>query len=232
MFPSRSLRILVVCLISLNLGVVASEAAPKKKVQVIKIALPSGDKMVLKGSKSDLFKKLQSESQKRNSLEKQIAECEPDACENLEEEYEDSEAAVEAITKSLYTKAADASLLSPITKAEFRFFASEVKFQIKLVENEIQELKDLTHPYLITYLASFEGSYMFKGGHTRQSSMEAFMNGLTDQIRFFNKTLPYFERLSTTKNVDRVLEINISPRRSLEEIIKSSEETMKANLRL
>ncbi len=169
---------------------------------------------------------------KRNSLEKQIAECEPDNCENLEEEYEDSEAAIEAITKSLYTKAADASLLSPITKAEFKFFASEVKFQIKLVENEIQELKDLTHPYLITYLATFEGSYMFKGGITRQSATEAFINGLTDQLRFYKKILPSFERLSTAKNVGGVLEINISPRRSLEEIIKSSEETMKANLRL
>jgi len=229
---SRTLQILMVCVISLNFGVMTSEAAPKKKTQVIKISLPSGDTMVLRGSKTELFRKLQSESQKRNLLEKKIAECETKDCEVLEEEYEDSEAAVEAITKSLYSKAADASMLSPITKAEFKFFASEVRFQINLVEKEIEELKDLTHPYLASYLASFEGSYMFKGGHSRQSSVEAFMGGLTDQLRFFKKVLPGFERLSTARNVEGILEINISPRRSLEEIIKTTEENMKSNLRL
>jgi hypothetical protein len=229
---SRTLKILMVCAISLNLGVMTSEAAPKKKALVIKISLPSGDTIVLRGSKTELFKRLQTESQKRNLLEKKLAECDPVDCEVLEEEYEDSKAAVEVITKSLYSKAADASLLSPITKSEFKFFASEVRFQINLVEKEIQELKNLTHPYLAGYLASFEKSYMFKGGYTRQTSVEAFMGGLTDQLRFYKKVLPGFERLSTAKNTEGIVEINISPRRSLEEIINSTEENMKSNLRL
>ena len=203
------------------------------KVKVVKVKLPSGGVTTIKGTKVQIFKIAEREAKKRDALQGKLEQaevCQQEDCAKIEVEIANSEKIIEVITKSLYSKAADASMLSPITKAEYRFFANQVRQEIKNVEEEIKEIQEMKNAALNSYLSTFETSYLFKAGYTKDSATQIFLGQLLSGLNFFNKVLPGFVRSSIEGNREGVTEVNISRRQSVQELITITEQNMQENL--
>lgn len=208
-----------------------AQAAPK--VKVIKVKLPNGGTTTVKGTKAQIFKVAEQEAKKRdsllNELEK-IEDCEQEDCSQIEQKIENSEKIIDVITKSLYTKAADASMLTPITKAEYRFFANQVKQEINYIEADIKEIQDMKNTSLNSFLASFESSFAYKGGWTKDAYTQMIIGNLQSNLKFFYKVLGGFERSSRDGNPEGIVEVNISRRQSVQEIIDMTEQNFEDSL--
>lgn len=207
-----------------------SQAAPKTKSKTIKIKLPSGGTTTIKGTKQQIFKTLTKTEDKIDNLEEQLEEleeiedCVSSECKNLEKQIKDAEKIREVIWKSLYTQPADASMLSPLTEAELKYFVSIVKKDIEGVEKDIKEVELGKSREVNDYLASFENSYLYKVGFGRESFIQFVKMQLGDDLKYFNKCLGGFEWLIANKNPDGATVINIGRRRSIKERIVSQEE--------
>ena len=173
----RLLSILLITIFSLSTtSQTVAQAAPKTKT--IKIKLPSGGTTTVKGTKQQIFKTLTKTEDKIDKLEEQLEEleeiedCVSSECKNLEKQINDAEKIREVIWKSLYTQPADASMLSPLTEAELKYFVSIVKKEIQEVEKDIKEVELGKSREVNQYLASFENSYLYKVGFGRESFIQ------------------------------------------------------------
>ena len=207
-----------------------SQAAPKTKSKTIKIKLPSGGTTTIKGTKQQIFKTLTKTEDKIDNLQEQleelekIEECVSTECNNLEKQIKDAEKIREVIWKSLYTQPADASMLSPLTEVELKYFVSIVKKDIEGLEKDIKEVELGKNREVNDYLASFENSYLYKVGFGRESFIQFVKMQLGDDLKYFNKCLGTFEWLIANKNPDGATVINIGRRMSIKERIVSQEE--------
>lgn len=205
-----------------------SQAAPKTKT--IKIKLPSGGTTTVKGTKQQIFKTLTKTEDKIDKLEEQLEEleeiedCVSSECKNLEKQIKDAEKIREVIWKSLYTQPADASMLSPLTEVELKYFVSIVKKDIEGLEKDIKEVELGKNREVNDYLASFENSYLYKVGFGRESFIQFVKMQLGYDLKYFVKCLGTFEWLIANKNPDGATVINIDRRRSIKERIVSQEE--------
>jgi DNA repair exonuclease SbcCD ATPase subunit len=210
-----------------------SQAAPKTKT--IKIKLPSGGTTSVKGTKQQIFKTLTKTEDKIDNLEEQLEEleqiedCVSTECKNLEKQIKDAEKIREVIWKSLYTQPADASMLTPLTSAEFKYFANIVRKEIQQVEKDINEVELGKSKEVNEYLATFENSYLYKVGWGREFFIQAIKGSLGDDLKFFNKVLGGFEWLIANKNPDGITVINIGKRLSIQEKIIGQEENQLQN---
>ena len=207
-----------------------SQAAPKTKSKTIKIKLPSGGTTTIKGTKQQIFKTLTKTEDKIDNLQEQLEElekiedCVSTECNNLEKQIKDAEKIREVIWKSLYTQPADASMLSPLTEVELKYFVSIVKKDIEGLEKDIKEVELGKNREVNDYLASFENSYLYKVGFGRESFIQFVKMQLGDDLKYFNKCLGTFEWLIANKNPDGATVINIGRRMSIKERIVSQEE--------
>ena len=210
-----------------------SQAAPKTKT--IKIKLPSGGTTTVKGTKQQIFKTLTKTEDKIDKLEEQLEEleeiedCVSSECKNLEKQIKDAEKIREVIWKSLYTQPADASMLSPLTEVELKYFVSIVKKDIEGLEKDIKEVELGKNREVNDYLASFENSYLYKVGFGRESFIQFVKMQLGYDLKYFNKCLGGFEWLIANKNPDGATVINIGRRMSIKERIVSQEENQLQN---
>ena len=225
----RLLSILLITIFSLSTtSQTVAQAAPKTKT--IKIKLPSGGTTTVKGTKQQIFKTLTKTEDKIDKLEEQLEEleeiedCVSSECKNLEKQIKDAEKIREVIWKSLYTQPADASMLSPLTEVELKYFVSIVKKDIEGLEKDIKEVELGKNREVNDYLASFENSYLYKVGFGRESFIQFVKMQLGDDLKYFNKCLGAFEWLIANKNPDGATVINIDRRRSIKERIVSQEE--------
>jgi TolA-binding protein len=230
----RLLSILLITIFSLSTtSQTVAQAAPKTKT--IKIKLPSGGTTTVKGTKQQIFKTLTKTEDKIDNLEKKLEEleliedCVSTECNNLEKQIKDAEKIREVIWKSLYTQPADASMLSPLTEAELKYFVSIVKKDIEGVEKDIKEVELGKSREVNEYLASFENSYLYKVGFGRESFIQFVKMQLGDDLKYFNKCLGGFEWLIANKNPDGATVINIGRRMSIKERIVSQEENQLQN---
>ena len=230
----RLLSILLITIFSLSTtSQTVAQAAPKTKT--IKIKLPSGGTTTVKGTKQQIFKTLTKTEDKIDKLEEQLEEleeiedCVSSECKNLEKQIKDAEKIREVIWKSLYTQPADASMLSPLTEAELKYFVSIVKKDIEGVEKDIKEVELGKSREVNEYLASFENSYLYKVGFGRESFIQFVKMQLGDDLKYFNKCLGGFEWLIANKNPDGATVINIGRRMSIKERIVSQEENQLQN---
>ena len=207
-------------------------AQAASKTTSIKIKLPSGVTTTVKGTKVQIFKTLEKEAKKLDGLEDKLdsyTDCRTPACIKLKKEIKDSEKIVETITRSLYSKAADASMLSPINITELKFFVYLVSQEIKEVEEDLKEVEQGKNRSVNEYLASFETSYLYKVGWDRALFVQVVKGGLNQDLRYFNKTLAGFEWLITNKNPDGITEINIGRRITIQQIIAGQEQNQLEN---
>ena len=225
----RLLSILLITILSLSTtSQTVAQAAPKTKT--IKIKLPSGGTTTVKGTKQQIFKTLTKTEDKIDKLEEQLEEleqiedCVSTECKNLEKQIKDAEKIIEVIWKSLYTQPADASMLSPLTTAEFKYFASIVGKEIQQVEKDINEVELGKSREMNEYLATFENSYLYKVGWGTDFLIQAIKGSLGDDLRFLNKVLGGFAWQIANKNPEGTTVINISRRLSIQEKIVSMEE--------
>ena len=208
-------------------------AQASSKVKVVKVKLPSGGVTTIKGTKVQIFKIAEREAKKRDALQGKLEQaevCQQEDCAKIEDKIANSEKIIEVITKSLYSKAADASMLSPITKTEYRFFANQVRQEIKYVEEEIKEIQEMKNAALNSYLSTFESSYFFQANYTKDLVIQVFLDRLQSQLNFLNKVLGGFVRYSIEGNQEGTTEVNISRRQSVQELITSAEQNMQENL--
>ena len=207
-----------------------SQAAPKTKSKTIKIKLPSGGTTTIKGTKQQIFKTLTKTEDKIDNLQEQLEElekiedCVSTECNNLEKQIKDAEKIREVIWKSLYTQPADASMLSPLTEVELKYFVSIVKKDIEGLEKDIKEVELGKNREVNDYLASFENSYLYKVGFGRESFIQFVKMQLGYDLKYFIKCLGAFEWLIANKNPDGATVINIGRRMSIKERIVSQEE--------
>jgi len=230
----RALSFVLIMIFSLSsTSQTLSQAAPK--IKTIKIKLPSGGTTTVKGTKQQIFKALTKTEDKLENLEDQLEEleqiddCVSIECKNLEKQIKDTEKIIEVITKSLYSKAADASMLSPITSTEFKYFADLVRNEVQQVEKDINEIDLGKNREINQYLATFENSYLYKVGWSREFFIQSIKMSLGDDLKFFNKILAGFDWLIVNKNPDGITEINISKRLSIQEKIVAQEENQLQN---
>jgi TolA-binding protein len=230
----RLLSILLITIFSLSTtSQTVAQAAPKTKT--IKIKLPSGGTTIVKGTKQQIFKTLAKTEDKIDNLEEQLEEleqiedCVSTECKNLEKQIKDAEKIREVIWKSLYTQPADASMLTPLTTAEFKYFAEIVRKEIQQVEKDINEVELGKNREVNDYLATFEDSYLYKVGWGKEFFIQAIKMFLGDDLKYFNKVLGGFEWLIANKNPDGITVINISRRLSIQEKIVSQEENQLQN---
>jgi len=231
------MRILSVALIAIfslsTTSQTLAQAAPKTKT--IKIKLPSGGTTTVKGTKQQIFKTLKKTEVKIDNLEKkleeleQIEDCVSTECNNLEKQIKDAEKIREVIWKSLYTQPTDASNLSPLTTAEFKFFADIVRKEIQEVEKDIKEVELGKSREVNEYLATFENSYLYKVGWGKDYFIQVIKMSLGDDLRFLNKVLGGFEFQIANKNPEGITVTNISRRLSIQEKILSQEENQLQN---
>lgn len=208
-------------------------AQAASKTTTIKIKLSSGSIHTVKGTKPQIFKTLEKESKKLDGLEEKLdsyTDCGSSTCIKLKKEIKDSEKKIEVITKSLYSKAADASMLSPINTTELKFFASLVRQEIEDVEKDLNEVEQGKNRDVNEYLASYENSYLYKVGWDKAIFIQVIKGGLNDSLRYFNKILAGFEWLIVNKNPDGITEINIGRRITIEQMIVGQEQNQLENL--
>jgi TolA-binding protein len=212
-----------------------SQAAPKAKTKTIKIKLPSGGITTVKGTKQQIFKTLTKTEDKIDNLEEQLEEleqtedCASIECRNLEKQIKDAEKIREVIWKSLYSQPADASMLSPLTTAEFKYFANIVRKEIQQVEKDINEVELGKSREVNDYLATFENSVLYQFGWSREYFIQVIKGGLGDDLRFLNKVLGGLEWQIANKNPEATTVINIGKRLSIQEKIISQEENQLQN---
>ena len=230
----RLLSILLITIFSLSTtSQTVAQAAPKTKT--IKIKLPSGGTTTVKGTKQQIFKTLTKTEDKIDKLEEQLEEleeiedCVSSECKNLEKQIKDAEKIREVIWKSLYTQPADASMLTPLTTTEFKYFADIVRKEIQQVEKDINEVELGKSREMNEYLATFENSYLYKVGWGRDFFIQAIKGSLGDDLRFLNKVLGGFTWQIANKNPEGTTVINISRRLSIQEKIISVEENQLQN---
>lgn len=230
----RLLSILLITIFSLSTtSQTVAQAAPKTKT--IKIKLPSGGTTTVKGTKQQIFKTLAKTEDKIDKLEEQLEEleqiedCESTECKNLEKQIKDAEKIRDVIWKSLYTQPADASMLTPLTTTEFKYFADIVRKEIQQVEKDINEVELGKSREMNDYLATFESSYFYKIGWGRDFFIQAIKGSLGDDLRFLNKVLGGFAWQIANKNPEGTTVINISRRMSIQEKIISMEENQLQN---
>jgi hypothetical protein len=223
----RLLSILLITIFSLSTtSQTVAQAAPK----TIKIKLPSGGTTIVKGTKQQIFKTLAKTEDKIDNLEEQLEEleqiedCVSTECKNLEKQIKDAEKIREVIWKSLYTQPADASMLTPLTTAEFKYFAEIVRKEIQQVEKDINEVELGKSREMNEYLATFENSYLYKVGWGTDFLIQAIKGSLGNDLRFLNKVLGGFAWQIANKNPEGTTVINISRRLSIQEKIVSMEE--------
>jgi len=194
------------------------------KTTSIKIKLPSGVTITVKGTKVQIFKTLEKEAKKLDGLEDKLdsyTDCESSTCIKLKKEIKDSEKKIEVITKSLYSKAADASMLSPLNTTELKFFASLVRQDIEDYEKDLKEVEQSKNRDVNDYLASFESSYLYKVGWDKAFFIQVIKGELDYNLRSLNKVLAGFEWLIKNKNPDGITEINIGRRMTIQQRIVS-----------
>jgi hypothetical protein len=208
------IRILIVALIMFpglsSTSQNVAQAAPK--TTSIKIKLPSGVTTTAKGTKVQIFKTLEKEAKKLDGLEDKLdsyTDCGSLTCIKLKKEIKDSEKKIEVITKSLYSKSADASMLSPLNTTELKFFASLVRQDIQDIEIDLDEIEQGKNRDINEYLASFENSYLSKVGWDKAQFIQAIKDDLNYNLRSLNKLLAGFEWLIINKNPDGITEISI-----------------------
>jgi hypothetical protein len=230
----RLLSILLITIFSLSTtSQTVAQAAPKTKT--IKIKLPSGGTTTVKGTKQQIFKTLTKTEDKIDKLEEQLEEleeiedCVSSECKNLEKQIKDAEKIRDVIWKSLYTQPADASMLTPLTTTEFRYFADIVREEIQQVEKDISEVELGKSREMNKYLATFENSYLYKVGWGRDFFIQAIKGSLGDDLRFLNKVLGGFAWQIANKNPEGTTVINISRRLSIQEKIITMEENQLQN---
>ena len=232
----RILSVVLIMIFSLSsTSQTLSQAAPKSKSKTIKIKLPSGGITTIKGTKQQIFKTLTKTEDKIDFLEEQLEElekiedCVSAECNNLEKQIKDAEKIREVIWKSLYSQPDDASMLSPLTEAELKYFVSIVKKEIQEVEKDIKEVELGKSREVNEYLASFENSYLYKVGWGREFFIQFIKMSLGDDLKYFNKSLGGFEWLIANKNPDGITVINIGRRLSIKDKIVSQEENQLQN---
>jgi TolA-binding protein len=232
----RILSVVLIMIFSLSsTSQTLSQAAPKTKSKTIKIKLPSGGTTTVKGTKQQIFKTLTKTEDKIDNLEaqleelEQIEDCASTECNNLEKQIKDAEKIREVIWNSLYTQPADSSMLSPLTDAELKYFASIVRKEIQQVEKDIKEVELSKSREVNDYLATFENSYLYKVGWGREFFIQFVKMSLGDELKYFNKVLGGFEWLIANKNPDGITVINIGRRVSIQEKIISQEENQLQN---
>lgn len=258
---NRKLSILIIVSLVIFNNSSESAVAVTKKIKTIKVDLPSGSNFVAKGTKAQLFKIMSSEDKKRDLIEIQLdllESCSDEVCNyksvkangsfgsnnqitfeekteiisKLEMQVQDSEKIISVITKSLYSKAGDASMLSPLTKQELSFFVSEVQTLTDITLDQLRELESGKNETINKYFANFENSYMYKANYSVEMVNTFFKNALKDRITFYAKVSQGFKNLISTNNKDKISEINITPIQDLEDLIKTTELNMKENLKL
>jgi len=210
-----------------------SQAAPKTKT--IKIKLPSGGTTTVKGTKQQIFKTLTKMEDKIDNLEEQLEEleqiedCVSTECKNLEKQIKDAEKIKEVIWKKFYTQPADASMLTPLTTAEFKYFANIVRKEIEDVEKDLNEVEQGKNRDVNEYLASFENSYLYKVGWDKALFIQVIKGHFNQDLRYFNKNLTGFEWLIANKNPDGITVINIGRRITVQQIIVGQEQNQLEN---
>jgi len=207
-------------------------AQAASKTTSIKIKLPSGVTITVKGTKVQIFKTLEKEAKKLDGLEDKLdsyTDCESSTCIKLKKEIKDSEKKIEVITKSLYSKAADASMLSPLNTTELKFFASLVRQDIEDYEKDLKEVEQSKNRDVNDYLASFESSYLYKVGWDKAFFIQVIKGELDYNLRSLNKVLAGFEWLIKNKNPDGITEINIGRRMTIQQRIVSQEQNQLEN---
>jgi len=207
-------------------------AQAASKTTSIKIKLPSGVTITVKGTKVQIFKTLEKEAKKLDGLEDKLdsyTDCESSTCIKLKKEIKDSEKKIEVITKSLYSKAADASMLSPLNTTELKFFASLVRQDIEDYEKDLKEVEQSKNRDVNDYLASFESSYLYKVGWDKAFFIQVIKGELDYNLRSLNKVLAGFEWLIKNKNPDGITEINIGRRMTIQQRIVSQEQNQFEN---
>jgi len=228
------IRILIVALIMFT-GLSSTSqnvAQAASKTTSIKIKLPSGVTITVKGTKVQIFKTLEKEAKKLDGLEDKLdsyTDCESSTCIKLKKEIKDSEKKIEVITKSLYSKAADASMLSPLNTTELKFFASLVRQDIEDYEKDLKEVEQSKNRDVNDYLASFESSYLYKVGWDKAFFIQVIKGELDYNLRSLNKVLAGFEWLIKNKNPDGITEINIGRRMTIQQRIVSQEQNQLEN---
>lgn len=228
------IRILIVALIMFT-GLSSTSqnvAQAALKTTSIKIKLPSGVTITVKGTKVQIFKTLEKEAKKLDGLEDKLdsyTDCESSTCIKLKKEIKDSEKKIEVITKSLYSKAADASMLSPLNTTELKFFASLVRQDIEDYEKDLKEVEQSKNRDVNDYLASFESSYLYKVGWDKAFFIQVIKGELDYNLRSLNKVLAGFEWLIKNKNPDGITEINIGRRMTIQQRIVSQEQNQLEN---
>jgi TolA-binding protein len=221
-----------------NTSLTFSQAAPKAKTKTLKIKLPGGGITTVKGTKQQLFKTLTKTEEKIEILEEQIDDLENNEncisieCKNLEKQVKDAEKIKEVITRSLYSQAADASMLSPLTDAELKYFANLVKKEIEQVEKDIKEVDLGKSKEMNEYLSDFENRYLYKAGYEVNFFIQAIKGSLESDLKFLNKVLGGLEWNIANKNPEGTSEINISRRLSIQEKIVSWEENHLENSKI
>jgi hypothetical protein len=207
-------------------------AQAASKTTSIKIKLPSGVTTTVKGTKVQIFKTLEKEAKKLDGLEDKLdsyTDCGSSTCIKLKKEIKDTEKKIEVITKSLYSKAADASMLSPINTTELKFFASLVRQDIEDYEKDLREVEQGKNRDVNDYLASFESSYLYKVGWDKALFIQVIKGELDYNLRSLNKVLAGFEWLIKNKNPDGITEINIGRRMTIQQRIVSQEQNQLEN---
>ena len=229
------------------IGQSPSFAESKKQLKVV-IKLNAKETITLKGSKSQLAKRLRLEAQEREEVIQQIKTIE--ACKNqncslqddsdaeevrngridLEKQEIESTKIISALAKSIYgPKTEDASNLTPLTKADFKFFIKEVDYQIYLIEKELTSLRDRSHPALIAFLANFENTNYSKAGFSKEYAIETLDRNLEYQIRGLRKTILGLNNLIKEGNPDGIIEMKSTPAILLAEIIATGNQNLGEN---
>lgn len=243
----RTTTALVLALL-ICIGHSPSFADSKKQLKIV-VKLSATETITLKGSKSQLAKRLRLEAREREDVIQQIKTIE--ACKNqncspqddsdaeevsngridLEKQEIESTKIISALAKSIYgPKAEDASNLAPLTKADFTFFIREVEYQIYLIEKELTSLRDRSSPALIAFLADYENTNYPKAGYSKEYAIETFKKNLEYQIRGLRKTILVLNNLIKDGNSEGTSEIKITPTILLAEMIATGNQNLGENL--
>lgn len=235
-------------------------AASKTKVSKITVKLPDGSNYSTSGTKAQLFNKIVLEDKIRDHLEDQIAsleDCLAKSCsfkeiksngsvgkeiqiqeeqkaefiESLESKLENSDKIISEITKKLYTKAADASMLSPLTKTELNFFVSEVESLAEKTNEDLVEIKNGKNIALNDYFSKFERTNMYKANYSVETATNFFINTLEYHFNSYKKVVFGFKNIIASNNKDKIVEVNITPRLTVTDLINQTELNIEENLK-
>lgn len=238
-------KVLVAALIAICIQYPNSAmASPQIKIA---IKLNDGKKVAFKGTRAQLFKKMQKQFKIRENLEEQIEdlrdcaliECngsiEGDKNEEiakLESDVEDITETISEITNSLYGPKADVAPDKPLTVKELKFFISEIEYRIGLLNIELETLNAGTNPALVEFLADFDNSYIARGNYSKEMAIDTFRNSLVSYINSLKKSIMGLRNVIADGNSEGITEMRMTEPPTLASIIRSMNENIKENANL